>query len=278
MDSHIEMTSDKSAAKQISFPVRIPLSHPQFPFIVMWSEKAGCTGIVKWFFWQLGLLDEALNYHGWIHNYENDIFKAAPDYLKSCVREIRKGKPVIKFVRNPYRRAFSGYLELCNPKIARPDAHWTKQHRRHVLSALMGYSAELEYTFSFRQYISWLTVQNPNLLDLHLRQQFTVAESDLDVRPHQIEQGKDGMRALEREFGLKDSSERSDLFESEHHNQKTVIAPRPAVSVFDLGIPVRRTPRFQVIEPTLDEYRRDPVGLRVQQYFAEDFIRYGYEM
>ena len=260
------------------FGARVPLHHDDFPFVILWSEKAGCTAVAKWFFWQIGLLDEALDYHPWVHNYENDKFKSAPNYMQQCLGDIERGKPVVKFVRNPYNRSFSGYLELCNPKIAQPGPHWTKRYRRRVLTAVLGFEEELEYCFSFRQYINWLVAQPIAGLDPHLSPQYIKGEEHLITRIHQIETGAEGMRSLEEEFGLKKSAERRDLFQSEHHHRKKKLSPKPAVSVFDLGIPIRRTKYFQIIEPTLDEFQGDLVGKEIRRFFANDFISYGYEL
>ncbi|MEQ9315283.1 MAG: hypothetical protein RLN72_05480 [Henriciella sp.] len=267
--------------KQVSdlrFDVRIPLHHKDFPFVVMWSEKAGCTSLVKWFFWHVGLLDSALEHHPWIHNYENEKFKSRSGYVQECIKVIEAGKPVIKFVRNPYRRTFSGYLELCNPKVAQNGPHWTKTWRRQIVSQLTGYAQEVEYGFSFRQYVNWLTAQPKMGLDLHLRQQFQPIENDLKPRYCKIDDDPDYLHKLEKEFGLKSSKSAVAKFTSEHHHKKVVIAPRPAISMFDLAVPVRRTRHFHIVEPTLEEIRRDQIGTQLARYFSDDFVTYGYEI
>lgn len=267
----------KSTA-DLKFETRIPLHHKDFPFVIMWSEKAGCTSIVKWFFWHLGLLDEAIKHHPWVHNYENEKFKSRSGYVHDCIKAIEGGKPVIKFVRNPYRRTFSGYLELCSPKITQGAAHWTKQWRRQVVSHLTGYTDELEYGFSYRQYVDWLTAQPKNFLDLHLRPQFQPVERDLELSYCRIDETPDFLQALEKEFGLKSSAGHEALFDSEHHHKKVSIAPRPAIFFFDVAIPVRRTRHFHIIEPTLEEIRRDATGMKIARYFSDDFTAYGYEI
>lgn len=259
-----------------SLAVRPPLNHSKLPFVVMWSEKAGCTSVVKWFFWQVGLLEEALAHHSWVHNYENDVFKARKSYLDECVDDIEAGKPVIKFVRNPYRRAFSGYLELCGHNVIASEAHWTKNVRGLVLQALCGYPAELEYAFSFNQFVDWLVMQAPNQINLHLRAQYSDIEQKIGVRPVQIESSKSLFRTLEKEFGLKDSSAVTDMFDSGHHHAKTVIAPQPAINIFDLAIPARRSRQFKLVEPTLEEYAMSDAGRKLRQFFHRDFTAYGY--
>lgn len=244
----------------------------------MWSEKSGCTAIVKWFFWQLDLLDEAVKHHPWVHNYENDVFKKRPGYTHDYLKAINDGLPVLKFVRNPYRRAYSGYLEVCNQKIAQPPAHWTKDYRKRILNAIIGPGCDLEYGFSFRQYCQWLVNQEADSLDLHIRPQRVPFEELLNLRVHKIEAGHDAILKLEKEFGLKSSIKRPDLMKSEHHNPKFVLDPRPAASVFDLAVPVRRTRQFEVVEPTIEEFRAHAVGADIRRFFADDFIHYGYQM
>ena len=87
---------------------RTPLFDADFPLIFLWSEKSGCTTLVKWFFDQLGLLDDALEYSGWVHDYENQVFRASGGYLIDLESALRKrDKTVVKLVRDPYQRSLS---------------------------------------------------------------------------------------------------------------------------------------------------------------------------
>jgi len=233
--------------------------------------------VVKWFFWQLGLLDEALAYHSWVHNYENDVFKARKSYLDECLTDIKGGKPVIKFVRNPYRRSFSGYLELCGHNVAASGAHWTKNVRGLIIQSFCGSSIELEYAFSFNQFVNWLMMQPPNQINLHLRAQYSEFEQATNTRYIQIESERPLFGGLEAEFGLKDSSTATGLFDSGHHHAKVSIAPQPAYNFFDLAIPVRRTKQFKLVEPTLEEFEQSDAGRKLRQYFHRDFSAYGYD-
>ena len=57
------------------------------------EPKSGCTSLAKWFFYQIDLLQTALNYSPFIHNYEYDIYKNAPAYslrLGIALREKQK--------------------------------------------------------------------------------------------------------------------------------------------------------------------------------------------
>ena len=80
------------------------------------ESKSGCTSLAKWFFYQIDLLQTALSYSPFIHNYEYDIYKSTPAYsvrLGIALRE--KQKETFKLVRNPYRRAVSSFVSLIGP-------------------------------------------------------------------------------------------------------------------------------------------------------------------
>ena len=57
------------------------------------EPKSGCTSLAKWFFYQIDLLQTALSYSPFIHNYEYDIYKSTPAYnvrLGIALREKQK--------------------------------------------------------------------------------------------------------------------------------------------------------------------------------------------
>jgi hypothetical protein len=74
------------------------LQHIDVPFIVCWSQKSGCTSVLKWFLYHAGSLDDALqhqelNLNLKIHNYENNVLKARPGYKDDLVDQLLAGKP-----------------------------------------------------------------------------------------------------------------------------------------------------------------------------------------
>jgi hypothetical protein len=68
------LLSVKYAVDKLKKLHRAPLYHPALPVVLLWSPKAGCTVLTKWFFFQIGLLDKALCYHTSIHIYKGSIF------------------------------------------------------------------------------------------------------------------------------------------------------------------------------------------------------------
>src|SRR5437867_1147460 len=92
---------------------RNPHFHRQFPIILHWSHKSGCTSLVNWFFFQTGLLEKALQYNSWVHQYELEVYKRNSIYQQELRRHmLQSKKDMYKLVRNPYRRAVSSFLML----------------------------------------------------------------------------------------------------------------------------------------------------------------------
>ncbi len=79
--------------------------------VILWvAEKANCTAICHMFFESIGLLDVALQYSSWIHDYRWNV------YIKqnmTMLNDLKDEKFIrIKFVRSPYDRAVSSYLHV----------------------------------------------------------------------------------------------------------------------------------------------------------------------
>lgn len=77
-------------------------------FIIDWSAKAGCTIINKIFFDYMDILEESLKYDPWIHNSRGRYYRK---YGVVTPQKILSNEYIkIKFVRNPYSRAISSYI------------------------------------------------------------------------------------------------------------------------------------------------------------------------
>lgn len=84
----------------------VDLYHPNSRVVLGWSPKAGCTVVLKMFLNDCGLLEEALRYSNWVHDYRDAFLSPCPVEATGIVARI-------KFVRNPYARAVSSYLSIC---------------------------------------------------------------------------------------------------------------------------------------------------------------------
>ena len=111
-----------------------PLIDLQRRFLIDWSAKSAATVVAKMFFNHLGLLEEALQYSDWIHDYREDIYNPAIKSvdLQKCFLDSTFVK--IKFVRNPYSRAVSSYIHCL-----RFYMDWTpKKNQTTFLDFLIG--------------------------------------------------------------------------------------------------------------------------------------------
>lgn len=69
----------------VSFGRRI-LHAPEFPLVLLFTEKAGCTSLTKWFLFQVGKLEEATGYHPWIHRYRMNVLCRQKGYKLEAMR------------------------------------------------------------------------------------------------------------------------------------------------------------------------------------------------
>lgn len=89
--------------------------HPDNNIIVIWCAKAACSTVNYMFFEHEGLLEEALRYNGWIHNYRRFYQNRNKQLRYKYIRIIDYSR-YIQFCVNPYRRAVSSYLHAMKGK------------------------------------------------------------------------------------------------------------------------------------------------------------------
>lgn len=77
--------------------------------IMLWSPKAGCTTSCIMMFKHMGLLDEALKYSMWIHDYRWDVYYEKYGRINNNHLSSKKYF-IFKVIRNPYNRIVSTYL------------------------------------------------------------------------------------------------------------------------------------------------------------------------
>lgn len=78
-------------------------------YIIRWTAKSGCTSIIKQWFDEAGILEEALKYNHWVHNFRISVFY---DRFGRVTNNHFKSNDFIKiqYVRNPYDKAVSSYI------------------------------------------------------------------------------------------------------------------------------------------------------------------------
>jgi len=273
----IPATKDFSGLLPQDLKFRTPLYHPGFPFVILWSEKAACTTVVKWFFLQTGLIEEALKYHPWVHQYEGSIFKKRPGYLDDIYDALKRGTSVVKFVRDPFARAYSSYLSVCGAQSVENGRKWAVTARRKILKDMVGRRTVVEYAFSFRQYLLWLAGQSAHAPNPHIRQQHLPRDDYFGIRFCKIESLTENFRALEQEYGLPHSvTDRPELLESSHFHKKSNFPPAVVRALLDLSVPPRRSPEFPYVNFNRDIAKGTEYENLIVKCFRPDLTLYDY--
>ena len=249
---------------------RCPLYTKEFPIILLYSEKSGCTAAIKWFFWQTGLLDDALTISHWVHNYENSVFKKTPNYRSDLVQHLcSNDKRIIKFVRDPFERAVSSYLILLGAAARKPN-HFSHRHWENICRHIYGRPDDPR-GLSFRDFLMYLCETSTVVgeADGHFAQQFRIEEQFFPVETHRLGNMFKVLKSLESEMHLPTSD--AAVLESRHHRVydksfSTVVADVR----FEKGaFADQRPPQFRAF------YSAETENL-VQELFYDDFRNYDF--
>lgn len=248
---------------------RIPHYKEDFPLILFWSEKSGCTSLVKWFFFQIGILDTALRYHKWVHNYEFEVYKKAPTYqLDLILSLIKSEKDVYKLVRNPYKRAVSSFVML-NFDTMPNHPIWPD-----FLSSMREYfynNKNSNEGVSFKQYLQFLKIKGSDVysVDGHFAQQYVEGEEKYISKYLYLEDYNDSIRQIERRYGLNPTPLEM-ISDSGHHFSSNMIHKGNFADV-------RTTdPSFPHL-PTFESFYDDETKALVEEVYKKDFEHYMYK-
>jgi len=191
--------------------VVLPLIFPEKKLCLFFSAKSGCTFATKWFFFQLGLLNEALDYHHWVHNYRIDIYYKQKEYLANLNSVLSPDYLRIKLVRSPYQRAVSSYIHAIRTRYATED-----------LSRFLQRDVSDEKKFTFEEFIDYLEATGVKNCNPHHRVQLENLEADGLLQFDKIiklEESFPAFLQLEQELGLK-SSDLGSFAQSQHHRNR----------------------------------------------------------
>jgi hypothetical protein len=204
----------------------LPLIRPGFPITVCWSAKAGCTTVLKWFLAHNHLLEEALAYSSWVHDYREQRLCAGHDYLRQCVHTFDNLLPdpfIIKVIRSPASRAVSSFLHFLRNEHSSAWAAGATVNAWKQAAGL-GHQRGL----SFRQFLHFIADEQRlgHVIDIHFRPQYTPLQ-DTRVHAHlKLEKLAAGLAELEDMFHLRHVAVQG-LSVSEHHNPPTAACTWP---------------------------------------------------
>ncbi|NBW97003.1 MAG: hypothetical protein EBR28_09790 [Planctomycetia bacterium] len=249
----------------------LPLLLAGFPIAVCWSAKAGCTTVLKWFLEHNGLLEEATAHSWWVHDYREQRLCALHDYRRSCellFSQARAGKYIVKVIRDPARRAVSGYLHLLRKGH---EAAWpagATVDRWKMESGLGG-----QRGISFRQFLRFLADEQARgrAIDPHFRPQFEPLQ---DPRVHAyipLELLAAGLRDLECRFCLPHVDVRG-LSDSFHHNPASARCHWPEAAA---TVPATLETLETLGTPSAEAFLDPETLASVHEVYRADYDAYG---
>jgi hypothetical protein len=199
----------------------LPLQQPGFPVAVFWSAKSGCTTVLKWFLTQNGLLDEALAYSDWIHNYRHEKLFTSKDYVRQCERLVKhshRDTYIIRVIRDPATRAVSSFLHFV--RYGHQVEQWP--HAARVTKWKSAAGLQHQPGLSFQQFLMFVIAQqvNGSVLDPHFRPQHDAQQDSCVDACVRLEDLADGLRDVENRTGLP-HVDIHQLSKSGHHNPAT---------------------------------------------------------
>ncbi|ADH07168.1 MULTISPECIES: sulfotransferase family 2 domain-containing protein [Bacillus] len=248
----------------IEYGERIPHFHKDFPIILFWSHRSGCTSLANWFFFQIGLYDKAMKYAPFIHYYESDIYKNKIDYYVDLEIELLElKKDTIKLVRNPYKRAVSSFLILYDNPYASKQWEGIRDYFYNDKNIQKG--------ISFKQFLYYVKAIGPksSQIDQHFSQQYIDGEEKIIKQNIKLENFNTIIPKLEKKYGLL-SSDISLLTNSTHHRAHQMIHKGNYANE-DIT-----NPQFPSL-PTYQSFYDEEAIKLVSEIFTDDFEAYGYK-
>ncbi len=220
--------------------------------ILDWSPKAGCTIMVKMFFRNMGLLEEALAYNSWIHEYRMHVFTKAHPITIDDLRNSEYYK--IKFVRNPYHRVVSGYLHTMKYEVM----------HKPVKDALWRWNANI----SFKSFVKYLSKIDLHTCDPHYSLQKKFFENEIPNCFNKIiklEQLNEGIAEINEKKGV-----HFDLsgLTSNHHLEKNHRLTQ--------NVSRSRWNKIKNDIPWYTNFYDAALAEKVYALYKEDFEAYGY--
>jgi hypothetical protein len=252
---------------------RLILHAPNFPLVLLFSEKAGCTSLTKWFLFHIGKLDEATAFHPWVHRYRQAVLCRQPGYEWQSLRLLLfREKPIVKLVRNPYDRAVSSFLATLGAAQGRDSESWAG---KFVAAARAQAGKPAAGALSFDDFLGYLatTGTGRDRIDKHVARQHMAGEERRIDRIIRLERFAEEIRQLESEFKLARSPLEL-ITTSRHHRSAARPATLSTASAAHLEITSAQVRKGHV--PARDSLYTAETRRLVRQCFAADFDAYGY--
>lgn len=263
---------EKKETLKLFIEHRGPLCNKELPIILFWSEKAGCTSFTKWFFFQIGLLEEAIKQS--VHVYRIQMYNQQKNYFKNLSEQILNSKKeAIKLVRNPYNRAVSSFLTISHycfsshPINNRMYKDWERIYK------LFYNSNSIYKGISFKQFLYYLEKvgSDISIVDGHIGQQYLDGEENLITRYIKLEKLQGEIQNIEKKYSLPSCPKSIFAQENDHNFSKSMIEKgNISDEVFT------REMLFGNSLPTFESFYDKETLELCKSIFKKDFEVYGY--
>ncbi len=237
-----------------------PLYSKEFPVMFFWSPKSGCTSLIKWFYFQLGILNEALDYDPWVHTYRMEVFQKQNDYMRNAILTLHdtKDKEVYKLVRNPYTRAVSSFLFAFSFDEAMNSV---------APEAVNG-------SISFKEFLYKVKNNEHGRIDTHISKQYVQNEEAYVTKYIRLENFASEMAAIEKSYGLL-ASPLEEITKSHHHNADKISA---GINQSFADVKLSKQSLRNMSLPDYRHFYDEETKNLVQELFTDDFKTYGYSL
>ena len=217
-----------------------------------WSPKGGSTILVKMFFKHMGLLEEAYEYHYWVHKYRMEVF---PKNFPNTLEEFKNPKYFkFKVVRNPFHRVVSSYIHTMTHEVMHAP----------LKKSIWRWSADI----SFKSFISFLEDTDLKTCDPHYGLQKKDYEYEMQNCFDEIIHLRKLPEALQKMNAEKGYNFNLDGLSSEHHASKNLTSTENVSSK-----------KWSTIKDNIPDYKNfytDKLQEKVYMLYKEDFDSYGF--
>lgn len=249
----------------------LPLWRKDFPVVVSWSPKSGCTTILKWFLEQNNLLEVAYSHNPWVHEYREKILYAQKNYKSECKDAFTKNtqkKYIIKIIRNPLNRSVSSYLHYLRYSVLTKD--WEVVREIEMWKAVNGLSSQKG--ISFRQFLNFVLNQDLKGIrnDPHFGQQYDARQDEKVDLFIPIESISSQIGKIENKFGMK-KIDLNKLSNSVHNNKISNLHNWPALAA---SFPAEDDFHKKLGVPPAEVFLDDETKLLIKNIYWRDFEKY----
>lgn len=239
----------------------IPLFSTDFPYVLLWVPKNGCTIVNKWFMYHIGAAGDLsqLNVE-MTHNYRDFVLRKRSGYEDELKEELINGeKKIVKIVRNPYRRAVSSFYHALS-------GEWLLTQLGSTITEGMSFK---DYLFKLKSF-----GESIHVLDKHIAPQYTIGEEQAPICYVKLENLQQELIKLERLAGLK-ASPMNEIARSSHHfSSRMKLEGDYANRVINFANDEEDLPDL----PTANSLFNEETKALVEEIFAVDLHFYGYKL